>query len=707
MIVDITRPSDKDLQRLAALLGDRATCDEPLGPYTTYRVGGPAAVFVRATSVEDLHAVSRALARVAVPVLVLGRGSNTLVADAGSRGLAVALGPFAERVAVPEPGSLPVVVAGGHASLPVVARQSVAAGLTGFEWAVGVPGSVGGAVRMNAGGHGSDVAASLREVRIFDLRRGIEAHVRAADLGLRFRGSDLADEHVVLSATLGLQWGDREEGERRIAEIVRWRREHQPGGQNAGSVFVNPSEGGDGPSAGRLVDEAGLRGQRIGTAVVSEKHANFIQADEGGSADDVVELMTWVRQRVAERHGVDLRSEIRLVGFSPTVAVAAGHAPRRSEPAGSTRLEAALDAGRAPDGSVPLPRWDESVPPEVLEELRDAFAADGAVTGGLRIVPGVEATPATPATAPPAAVADAATPAPTAAPTPGPGAPGREGPVVIVDEDLRLPTDEDFPGDERSRSVHVAPTTSPEAAQVVPLRRQRRRATVRWLLAAGGLALGLVALAALVLATPLVGIRRVDVEGARSMNPAVLAAVEESLLGTSIFSADLAAAQRQLEGDPWVRSARLRTYLPSRVVVEIVERQPVAWFVGVDNRARVLDTDGRVLAVVDGQPTEYLQITGVGANLAPGATAGETYRAAAQLAVMLPEGVRGRVAQLGVTGPTQLTMTLRTGTLVSFGAPNDLFNKLVALVTLLERQDPASILAIDLADPRAPAVQSK
>jgi cell division protein FtsQ len=242
---------------------------------------------------------------------------------------------------------------------------------------------------------------------------------------------------------------------------------------------------------------------------------------------------------------------------------------------------------------------------------------------------------------------------------------------------------------------------------VVPLRRQRRRATARWLLAAGGLALALVAVAALVLATPLVGIRRVDVEGARSMNPAVLAAVEETLLGTSIFSADLSAAQRQLEGDPWVRSARLRTYLPSRVVIEIVERQPVAWFVGVDNRARVLDTEGRVLAVVDGQPTEYLQITGVGANLAPGATAGETYRAAAQLAVMLPEGVRGRVAQLGVAGPTQLTMTLRSGTLVSFGAPNDLFNKLVALVTLLERQDPTTILAIDLADPRAPAVQSK
>ena len=120
---DITRPSDVDLSRIGALLGDRAVRDEPLGTYTTYRVGGPAAIFVRATGVEDLHAVARALARVPVPVLVLGRGSNTLVADAGFRGLVVLLGPFAERVAVPEPGSPPVVTVGAHASLPVVARR--------------------------------------------------------------------------------------------------------------------------------------------------------------------------------------------------------------------------------------------------------------------------------------------------------------------------------------------------------------------------------------------------------------------------------------------------------------------------------------------------------------------------------------------------------------------------------------------------------
>ena len=322
MITEFGRPSDKDLSRFAALLGDRVTRDEPIGPYTTYRVGGAASLFMRAMSVDDLHAASRALAKVKIPVLMLGRGSNMLISNSGFRGLAVALGPFAEQIAMPSPDQDPIVVVGAMTSLPVIARQSVAAGLRGFEWAVGVPGSIGGAVRMNAGGHGSDMIASLLSVRLFHIERGIEANVSAANLGLRFRGSDLNDQHIVLSATLRLARGDKSEGESRLAEIVKWRRENQPGGQNAGSVFVNPVSGAS--SAGALIDGLGLRGYRIGTAEISEKHANFIQADEDGNADDVVELMTFVRQRVAEAHGIELRSEIRLVGFGAEMTSAAG-----------------------------------------------------------------------------------------------------------------------------------------------------------------------------------------------------------------------------------------------------------------------------------------------------------------------------------------------------------------------------------------------
>ncbi|NDD72866.1 MAG: FAD-binding protein, partial [Actinobacteria bacterium] len=226
MISKLVHPSDKDLNRFASLLGDRITRDEPIGPYTTYRVGGSASLFMRAMSVDDLHAVSRALAKVTIPVLMLGRGSNMLISSGGFRGLAIALGPFAEQIVLPNLNQEPILVVGAMASLPIVARQSVAAGLRGFEWAVGVPGSIGGAVRMNAGGHGSDMIASLLSVRLFHLQRGIEANVSAANMGLRFRGSDLGDNHIVLSAVLRLTWGDKAEGESRLAEIVKWRREN-------------------------------------------------------------------------------------------------------------------------------------------------------------------------------------------------------------------------------------------------------------------------------------------------------------------------------------------------------------------------------------------------------------------------------------------------------------------------------------------------
>jgi UDP-N-acetylmuramate dehydrogenase len=157
------------------------------------------------------------------------------------------------------------------------------------------------------------MAASLTEVTVFDLRAGVERTLGVDELGLSFRSSTLAAHELVLDATLQLQPGDPDVSGRLIGEIVTWRRANQPGGQNAGSVFVNPVPGE--VSAGALVDAAGLRGHRVGTAMVSEKHANFIQADDGGRADDVLALMSHVRQRVEASSGFRLRSEIRLVGF--------------------------------------------------------------------------------------------------------------------------------------------------------------------------------------------------------------------------------------------------------------------------------------------------------------------------------------------------------------------------------------------------------
>lgn len=293
-------------------LGDLARPMVPLGPFTTYKVGGPAALFVEVSHDAELAAVAGAVAATGIAVLVLGNGSNMLVADAGFPGLAIRLGGAYATIDI----AGTEVSAGGAALLPMVARQTVKAGLTGFEWAVGVPGSIGGAVRMNAGGHGSDLAASLVGVRVFDCRTGEDAAVPASALDLGYRRSAISADQLVLRATLGLAVDEAGTGSETLSEIVRWRRAHQPGGQNAGSVFTNP----DGDSAGRLIDLAGCKGLRRGSAQVSTKHANFIQADAGGRADDVHAVMLAVRDAVEAETGVRLHPETRLVGFGDEVA---------------------------------------------------------------------------------------------------------------------------------------------------------------------------------------------------------------------------------------------------------------------------------------------------------------------------------------------------------------------------------------------------
>jgi len=300
-------PADARVAAAAAALGPRIERDRSLGPLTTYKVGGPAALFVVVATDADLAAVAEVVAATGVPTLVVGKGSNLLVADRGFAGLAVALG--GEFATVVIEGT--TVRAGGAAALPVVARHTVRAGLAGFEWAVGVPGSVGGGVRMNAGGHGSDMAASVVEATVVDLAAGTTADLPAAALAFGYRRSSVTPSQVVTGATLMLQPGERAAGERLLSEIVAWRRANQPGGQNAGSVFTNPP----GDSAGRLIDAAGCKGLRLGSAEVSTKHANFFQADPGGSADDVRTLMDRVRARVRAETGVDLVPETRMIGF--------------------------------------------------------------------------------------------------------------------------------------------------------------------------------------------------------------------------------------------------------------------------------------------------------------------------------------------------------------------------------------------------------
>ena len=337
-MVTAAGPSD-ELRGLAEALGARATLMKPLGPLTTYGVGGPAALFVEVDAPEDLEAIRPVLAEGAasLPFFVIGRGSNLLVADAGFDGIVVHLGAGFASLELPEPGSgdgsagEPTVVGAGAAlALPVLARRVADAGWKGLSWAVGVPGSVGGAVRMNAGGHGSDMASCLVRYRWVDLAGPGGGTDDVAALEYGYRSSSVRATQLVLGADLRVTPGSAAEEQAEVAAIVKWRRENQPGGSNAGSVFTNPES----DSAGRLIDEAGLKGFGIGTAHVSEKHANFIQAERGGRADDVRAVLEHVRAVVAERSGITLRTEVRLLGFGggETGAVPETEPPAVPEP---------------------------------------------------------------------------------------------------------------------------------------------------------------------------------------------------------------------------------------------------------------------------------------------------------------------------------------------------------------------------------------
>ena len=242
-----------------------------------------------------------------IPIAVLGNGSNLLVSDNGFSGLILRLGPEFKSLSIEGK----TVFAGAAAILPVVARRTVAAGLTGFEWAVGVPGSMGGAVRMNAGGHGSDMSRSVSRVEGIGLDTGDYFSLSLDQLRFSYRNSSITSSQAITKVVLELEEGNTSKSERELSEIVRWRVENQPGGQNAGSVFTNPEN----ESAGRLIDAAGCKGLRIGTAYVSEKHANFIQVDHGGNSEDVAALIEEIRNQVFEKFGIELNCENHLLGF--------------------------------------------------------------------------------------------------------------------------------------------------------------------------------------------------------------------------------------------------------------------------------------------------------------------------------------------------------------------------------------------------------
>jgi UDP-N-acetylmuramate dehydrogenase len=296
-----------DIQRR---IGVKTSRDEPLARFTTMRVGGPADLFATAHNAFELRALVRFARSRSLPHVVLGRGSDVVIADAGVRGLVIqnrAEGSRVEGDRYTAESGVPMARA---------ATETQRAGLTGLEFGLAIPGTVGGSVWANAGAHESDVAAILESARVLD-SEGRETVVPTADLGLAYR--DSVFKHVppgsaaplVLDATFGLEPADPDTIKSRLDDIRRWRQAHQPLGiPSAGSVFRNPP----GDSAGRLIDDAGLKGLRMGGAVVSEKHANFIVNDQKGTAADVRRLGEHVRTEVERRTGVRLEFEIEFVG---------------------------------------------------------------------------------------------------------------------------------------------------------------------------------------------------------------------------------------------------------------------------------------------------------------------------------------------------------------------------------------------------------
>jgi UDP-N-acetylmuramate dehydrogenase len=306
--------TDEDMQEgvgvvqsaLAEAMGDRVRPNEPVARYTSYRIGGPADLLVLPNDAAELGLVVRACATGGVPLTILGAGSNLLVGDGGVGGVVVKLGPGFRSLEWAEAG----VLAGAAVLLGRLARTAVERGLGGLEHAEGIPGTVGGALFMNAGAYGGDVADVVERVEGVDAT-GEVCVLERDDLTFHYRRTELPAGFIVTRVTFALVPGDPRVLAARLEACRDQRVASQPAGaSNAGSIFKNPPD----DHAGRLIEAAGLKGRRIGRAHVSERHANFIVNDGGAAATDVQELMAEAQRMVWERSGVWLEPEIRLVG---------------------------------------------------------------------------------------------------------------------------------------------------------------------------------------------------------------------------------------------------------------------------------------------------------------------------------------------------------------------------------------------------------
>jgi UDP-N-acetylenolpyruvoylglucosamine reductase len=280
--------------------------DEPLAKHTTLRVGGPADLYVEPASEEDLAAVLAYCHEGNRPFFVLGRGSNLLVKDGGFCGVVLCLA-HAHFSRIEVAGQR--LRCGAGAKLKAIAVEARRNGLAGLEFLEGIPGSVGGALRMNAGAMGGAMFDVVESIRLMSFDGKVREQA-ARELTTAYRGCPALKTHIALAAVFGGRPGLRGEIEQRMNECSRKRWTSQPAAPSAGCIFKNP------PSipAGKLIDELGLKGTRVGGAVVSAEHGNFIVNDGSATARDILELMEIIRQRVRAERGIELETEVEIVG---------------------------------------------------------------------------------------------------------------------------------------------------------------------------------------------------------------------------------------------------------------------------------------------------------------------------------------------------------------------------------------------------------
>jgi len=306
MIPTTTLPLD----RLRSVFGENMQTEVSLARYTAARVGGTADVLVVVNSVDELAQAVRELWTLEVPFLILGGGSNMLVSDTGVREVVIL--NRAREISFDDESTPPTVWAGSGANFGNVARRAASRGLSGLEWAAGIPGTVGGAVFGNAGAHGDDVAGCLRMAEILH-QDGCKGQWSADEMGYAYRSSCLKREKMaatVLSASFALEYSTPEEVQRQMDEFAAFRHRTQPPGASMGSMFKNPPE----DYAGRLIEEAGLKGTRVGDAEISRLHANFFVNHGEATAEDIFNLIEMARKTMAEKFDVALELEIELIG---------------------------------------------------------------------------------------------------------------------------------------------------------------------------------------------------------------------------------------------------------------------------------------------------------------------------------------------------------------------------------------------------------